>query len=74
MKLPAELRNPKKGPIKIKNNNQTCFLWCHIRNINPVKVHPQRITQIEKKIIYILDYEGIKFQNMYQCFFVMKIL
>ena len=74
IKLPAELRNPKKGLIKIKNNHQKCFLWCHIRNINPVKVHPQRITQIEKKIIDILDYEGIKFQNMYQCFFVMKTL
>ena len=26
VKLPEELRNPKKGLINIKNNNQKCFL------------------------------------------------
>ena len=26
IKLPVELRNPKKGLINIKNNNQKCFL------------------------------------------------
>ena len=26
IKLPAELRNSKKGLIKIKNNDQKCFL------------------------------------------------
>ena len=45
VKLPAELRTSKKGLINIKNNDQKCFLWCHIRHINPVKIHPERITQ-----------------------------
>ena len=45
IKLPAELKSPKKGLINIKNNNQKCFLWCHVRHLNPVKIHPERITK-----------------------------
>ena len=41
--LPIELKHPKKGLINIKNNDQKCFLWCHIRHINPSKDHPGRI-------------------------------
>ena len=26
------------------------FLWCHVRHINPVKIHPGRITQNDKKL------------------------
>ena len=40
VKLPAELRSSKKGLINIKHNDQKCFLWCHVRHINPVKIHP----------------------------------
>ena len=32
--LPVEL-NPKKGLINIKNKDKKCFLWCHVRHINP---------------------------------------
>ena len=46
--MPAELRSSKKGLINIKNNDQKCFLWCHVRHINPVKIHPERITQNDK--------------------------
>ena len=45
MKLPAELKSPKKGLMKIKNNNQKSFLWCDVRQINPAKIHPERITR-----------------------------
>ena len=41
--LPVELRNPRKGLINIKNKDQKCFLWCHVRHINPSKEHPERI-------------------------------
>ena len=62
IKLPAELRNPKKrGPINIKNNNQKCFLWGHIRHINSVKIYAERITQKDKKLINDLNYKVIKF-------------
>ena len=37
IKLHAELKSPKKGLINIKNNDQKCFIWCHVRHINPVK-------------------------------------
>ena len=40
VKLPAKLRSSKKGLINIKNNYQKCFLWCHVRHINLVKIHP----------------------------------
>ena len=59
--LPIELKNPKKGLINIKSNDQNCFLWCHVRDINPVKDHPGRITKIDKEIDYNLNYDGIKF-------------
>ena len=45
IKLPVQLKNPKKGPINIKNNDQKCFRCCHIRHINPVKIHPERVKQ-----------------------------
>ena len=43
MNLPVQLRSPRKGPINIKDKDQTCFLWCHVRNINPSKEHPEII-------------------------------
>ena len=61
MKMPAELRSSKKGLINIKNNDQKCFLWCHVRHINPVKIHPERITRQGKKLVNDLDYDGVGF-------------
>ena len=55
------LKNPMKSLINIKNNDNKCFLWCHIRHITPRKIHPERITKVDKKMIDDLDYEGIKF-------------
>ena len=54
------MRSSKKGLINIKNNDQKCFLWCHVRHTNPVKIHPERITKTNKKLVD-LDYGGIKF-------------
>ena len=61
MDLPAELRNPRKGLIKIKNKNKNCFLWCHVRHINPSKEHPERIKKTDKKIAEKLNFNGIDF-------------
>ena len=55
VKLPVELRNPNRGLINIKNSNQKCFLWCHIRHIDPVKIHPERITQKNKRLVNDLN-------------------
>ena len=61
MKLPAELKSPKKGLIKIENNNQKSFLWCYVRQDNPAKIHPERITWEEKQLVNNLNYDGIEF-------------
>ena len=37
------------------------FLWCHVRHINPVKMHPGRITQNDKKLANDLDYDKVGF-------------
>ena len=43
MDLPVELKSPRKGLINIKNKDEKCFLWCHVRHINPSKEQPERI-------------------------------
>ena len=55
VKLPAELRSLKKELINIKNDDQKCFLWCHVRHINPVKIHPERIRKDDRKLVNDLD-------------------
>ena len=49
--LPVELKSPRKGLINIKNKDQKCFLWCHVRHINPSKEHPERIKKLTKKLL-----------------------
>ena len=40
--LPDKLNNPMKGLINIRNNDNKCFLWHHIRHLNPLKIHPEK--------------------------------
>ena len=61
IELPDKLRNPMKGLINIKKNDNKCFLWRHIRHLNPVKIHLERITNANKYMVNILDYVDIKF-------------
>ena len=61
IKLPTELRNPKKGLINIKNQDNECFRWCHIRMVNPTNKHPERVKKEDKEMIEKLDYSGIEF-------------
>ena len=51
MDLPVELKSPRKGLINIKNKDQKCFLWFHVRHINPSKEHPEKIRKIDKKLV-----------------------
>ena len=62
VELPTELRNPKKGLINIKNKDDECFRWCHIRHLNPQEKDPQRIKKEDKKMINELNYDGIDFR------------
>ena len=58
--LPMELKN-KKAMINLKNEDNECFRWCHIRHLNPRKDNPHRISQSDRKYIEKLDYSGITF-------------
>ena len=59
--LPEELQNPAKGIINMKNNDNECFRWCHIRHLLPQNKNPQRIKECDKKYVEKLDYSGIEF-------------
>ena len=61
IKLPKELNNPKKDLINIRNNDNKCFLWCHVRHLNLVNNHSTRIKKEHKKIADTLNYAGINF-------------
>ena len=61
IELPLELRNPKKGLINIKNEDNECFRWCHIRHLNPLEKNPQRIKKEDKDMADRLDYNGTEF-------------
>ena len=61
IKLPNELRNSKKGLINMKNEDNECFRWCHIRHINPQEKYPQRIKKTDKQYVGKLDYSGVEF-------------
>ena len=45
----------------MKNNDNECFRWCHIRRLNPQDKDPQRIRKSDKEYINKLDYSGIEF-------------
>ena len=60
IELPPEIKK-SKGLINIKNEDNECFRWCHIRHLNPQNKNPQRITKIDKNLIKQLDYSNIEF-------------
>ena len=33
----------------------------HVRHINPLKEHPERITKEDKKLVKDLNYDGLEF-------------
>ena len=61
IELPQELRNSAKGLINMKNKDNECFRWCHIRHLNPQDKDPQRIKKTDKQNIEKLDYSSIEF-------------
>ena len=58
-----------KGLINIKNSDNKCFLWCHIRHLNLVKTHPERIAKKDKELVSKLNYDEINFpvSKKYYC-------
>ena len=61
IKLPNELKHPMKGLINIKNDDNKCFLWCHVRHLNCDGVKLSRITKTNKEIAESLNYSSVNF-------------
>ena len=61
IELSSKLQHPMKGLINIQNDNNKCFLWCHIRHLNIIDKNPQIITKKEKELASKLNYEGVNF-------------
>ena len=61
IQLPHELKNSAKGLINLKNDDDDCFRWCHIRYLNPQTKDPQRIKKSDKQYVSNLNYDGIEF-------------
>ena len=55
------MRNSRKGLINIKNDDNECFRWCHVRHLNTLRHHNERITQKDREIAKTLDYSGVTF-------------
>ena len=51
IELSDELKNTVKDLINIENNDNKCFLWCHIRHLNLVERNPQRITRKDRELV-----------------------
>ena len=45
----------------MKNEDEECFRWCHIRHLNPQTKYPGRVKKEDKKMINELNYDGIDF-------------
>ena len=41
--LPKELSSSRKGLINLRNRDHKCFMWCHVRQLNPIANHVSRI-------------------------------
>ena len=61
MKLPEDISNSNCGLINIKNDDNMCFVWCHVRHLRPKARRATTITQKDRDLELSLDYEGIKF-------------
>ena len=62
IELPQELRNSAKGLINMKNEDNECFRWCHIRYLNPQDKYPQRIKKLISNILKISIIQELNFQ------------
>ena len=50
-----------KGLINIRNDDNKCFLWCHVRHLNGDGKNLWRITKKDKEIAENLNYSGVGF-------------
>ena len=65
IELPCELKKSIKVLINIKSDGNKCFPSCHIKYLNPLKTHPERITKAGKKVVNDLDYKVLNLLKKY---------
>ena len=58
--LPSKI-STKKAVINMKNNDDQCFKWSVVRALNPVDIHPERVSKELKDKSERLDWSGLKF-------------
>ena len=39
------------------------FLWCHVRRINSIKIHPEKVRQSDKKLVGEKSFSKIETKN-----------
>ena len=61
IELPTELQHHKHGLINLKNKDNECFRWCHVRHLNPRNDNPKRIKKTDKAFMSQLNYDNIEF-------------
>ena len=61
LELPKQLRHSNKGLVNIKNEDDKCFLWCHVRHLRPQEHNPNRVKKEDRISAAKLNYRGIKF-------------
>ena len=61
VELANELKNSRKGLINIKSNDSKFFLWCHVRHLNLIKKHPERIKKETKDWLIISIMKELSF-------------
>ena len=59
--LPKVLNNSRKGLINLKNKDHKCFMWCHVRMLNPQNKNTERITKQDKRIAAYLNIQILSF-------------
>ena len=69
-----ELKHSRKGLINLQNDDNICFLWCHIRHLNLVDKNPQRITKEDKEFFSKFNYQDINFPVSMKDYFKIEVL
>ena len=59
--MPNELKHPMKGLINIQNNDNKCFMWCHVRHLNLVGNKLERMRKEDREIFKKLNYQNVDF-------------
>jgi hypothetical protein len=61
MELPEDISNSKCGLINIRNDDNMCFVWCHVRHLRPKDRRATTITVKDREFELGLDYKDIEF-------------